>query len=416
VGLSCRRLELPWEHYTKRQYPIPVPAGVNIQPNFPAGTGQRYKWFSFESVDGGLVNNDPFDYAQYALTGDKAEPASGETVEKAIIMVAPFPEPPEFLPENSPSPAITTILRALFPALVNQARFRTSELAPAVDERDYSRFLIAPSRRIPPAAVQSTADEHSKLEQFAIACGLLGGFGGFLDEKFRAHDFQLGRRNCQYFLQTSFLVPSNNKIVGRPGSMEMQHVIPVLGQAADPVPLPLWPQMSLADFDLLSNRLKARVDAIAPLLLEAQTSNVRLRTALKFGWITFVRSHALNFVQQTMLADLVRRGQIEGWDVPRCISYSDAGGSLNDVNAIIAELINPTYDFRTPEGIALKTILPVEFVRTVLEQLSDSSVTGRVRVWKDDCGYTLYSRRPGFLARRPIVRWFNRWWNAPTIN
>ncbi|WP_084799787.1 patatin-like phospholipase family protein [Bradyrhizobium sp. Ai1a-2] len=403
VGLSCRRLDLPWAHYMNRQYPIPVPADVEIQPDFPPGTQERYKSFAFESIDGGLVNNDPFDYAQFALTGGPAVPASGEMVEKAIIMVAPFPEPPDFLPENSPSPALTAIVRALFPALVNQARFRSSELAPAVNERDFSRFLIAPSRRMPRAGSRGAPMEHSKTEKFAIACGLLGGFGGFLDEKFRAHDFQLGRRNCQYFLQKSFLVPPNNKIVGRRGLTELQPVIPLLGSAADPVPLPRWPQMSQANFDLLSRRLKARVSAIAPRLIDAQTSSVKLRAALKFGWVTFVRSHVLNLIQQTILADLVRRGQIEGWNVP-------SGGSSTDVNSIIAELVNPACDLRTPQRIAQKTALPAEFVQTVLEQLSRGSVTGPVRVWKGDYGYALYSRRPTFLARRPLVGWFNRWW------
>ncbi|WP_454649254.1 patatin-like phospholipase family protein [Bradyrhizobium liaoningense] len=416
VGLSCRRLDLPWTHYLTRQYPIPVPADVEIRPDFPAGTQQRYKHFTFETVDGGLVNNDPFDYAQFALTGGPAVPASGEAVENAIIMVAPFPDPPDFLPENSPSPSVTAIVRALFPALVNQARFRSSELAPAINERDFSRFLIAPSRRLPRAESQAPPGEHSRIEKFAIACGLLSGFGGFLDEKFRAHDFQLGRRNCQYFLQKSFLVPPSNKIVGRPDSTEMQPVIPLVGSAADPVPLPRWPQMSQADFDLLSRQLKARVDAIAPLLIEAQTSSVKLRTALKFGWVTFVRSHVLNFVQQTILADLVRRGQIEGWDVPSGDSYSFAGSTLNDANAVVAELVNPAYDYRTPEGIAQKVLLPVGFVQTVLDQLSGSTASGPARVWKDDYGYTLYSRRPSFFARRPLVRWFNRWWSAPTIH
>ena len=33
-----------------------------------------------------------------------------------------------------------------------------------------------------------------------IACGVLGGFGGFLHESFRRHDYLLGRRNAQAFL------------------------------------------------------------------------------------------------------------------------------------------------------------------------------------------------------------------------
>ena len=244
VGLASRRLRFPWKHYYSRQYPIPIPPQVSIKPSFPPGIEEQYEKFCFESVDGGLANNDPFDYAQYAMTGAPAVPVDGKAVEKAIIMVAPFPEPPTFLPENSPSPAAAAIMRAIFPSLVNQARFRTSELAPAADERDFSRFLIAPVRRIPRTKPPTRPEKQAKPERYAIACGLLGGFGGFLDEEFRAHDFQLGRRNCQQFLRASFLVPPKNVILDRADTTDMQPVIPLVGSATEAVPLPRWPQMT----------------------------------------------------------------------------------------------------------------------------------------------------------------------------
>jgi hypothetical protein len=419
VGLASRRLSFAWTHYLKRRYPIPVPPEVTIQPNFPPDIEQQCEAFTFESVDGGLVNNDPFDYAQYALMGGPAtEPANGQTVERAIVMVAPFPEPPEFPPEGSPSPAVTAIVRALFPALVNQARFRTSELAPAVNERDFSRFLIAPSRRIPRTDSPAKADEQVPLERFPIACGLLGGFGGFLDEKFRAHDFQLGRRNCQQFLRNSFLVPPDNVIVRRPGITEMQPVIPLVGSAAKPIRMRRWPQMAQGDFLRLCDRMIKRIDVVVPRLLNAQTPSIKLRAALKVGWRVFLRSRIIEFVRLTMLADLVRRGQIEGWDAPASLDEMVAtnGRSRDDVQAIIAELIDPGFDFRTPEGIANKAHLPTMFVDAVLRELSREQIPTPVRAWRDDRRYTLFSRRPGYFKRRRLIRWFNRWWNAPTVD
>ena len=166
VGLASRQLSFGWNHYLKRRYPIAIPPDVSIQPNFPPDI-QQSEAFTFESLDGGLVNNDPFDYAQYGLMGGPPIRASGEAVQQAIVMVAPFPEPPEFLSEGTPTSAITAIVRALFPALVNQARFRTSELAPAVDERDFSRFLIAPLRRIPRTGPAAQPDEHPLPERFS---------------------------------------------------------------------------------------------------------------------------------------------------------------------------------------------------------------------------------------------------------
>src|SRR5262249_36211631 len=150
--------------------------------------------------------------------------------------------------------------------------------------------LIAPLRRIPRDDSVTLRAKRPPIERFPIACGLLGGFGGFLDERFRSHDFQLGRRNCQQFLRNSFLVPSDNVIIGRRGMTDSLPVIPLVGSAADPIPLPLWPQMSQRDFDRLCNRMRERLDRVIPALVNSQTPSVKLRTALKLGWLLFLRS------------------------------------------------------------------------------------------------------------------------------
>ena len=106
-------------------------------------------------------------------------------------------------------------------------------------------------------------------ERYTIACGLLGGFGGFLDEKFRAHDFQLGRRNCQAFLRRTFGLPVQNPIgAAMKGQLDFQieadpenqlpqryTIIPLVGAAADEVPLPNWPRMSQKDLDEVLQRI-----------------------------------------------------------------------------------------------------------------------------------------------------------------
>lgn len=415
VGLASRKLGFAWEQYQERCYPIPGGLDVYIQPDFPPGIGTLSSAFIFESVDGGLVNNDPFDYAQYALFGKPpGMPESGNSVERAIVMVAPFPEPPKFLSEGSPSPSVTSILRSLFPSLVNQSRFRASELAPAVSERDFSRFLIAPLRRIPRTDPTTGPASAPPPERFAIACGLLGGFGGFLDEKFRAHDFQLGRRNCQQFLRNSFLLPPDNAIVGRPGTTELQPVIPLVGSAADPIPLPKWPQMTQAAFEQLCDRIEQRIDAIAPHFVNAHTQSVKLRTALKLGWKTFFRDHAVWYVKQTILADLVRREQIEGRDSR--LRFDEPVPAQGDVAAIVAELINPAFDFRTPEGIAKSTLLQTAVVNRILQALSQPEVPEAIRAWTANGQYTLYTRRPGYFATNRLTGWISRWWDAPTID
>ena len=61
--------------------------------------------------------------------------------------------------------------------------------------------MISPTRR-------GNGSEAAK--QFPIASGVLGGFGGFLDESFRRHDYLLGRRNAQAFLRWNFGLPETN--------------------------------------------------------------------------------------------------------------------------------------------------------------------------------------------------------------
>src|SRR5205823_2956571 len=105
---------------------------------------------------------------------------------------------------------ITNLLGSLIGLMKNQARFKPGELVLAADESIFSRYLIAPHRTKPDAPL---ADGKAQEEPFAIASSLLGGFGGFLAQEFREHDYQLGRRNCQMFLLSSFALPPENEII-----------------------------------------------------------------------------------------------------------------------------------------------------------------------------------------------------------
>jgi hypothetical protein len=75
----------------------------------------------------------------------------------------------------------------------------------------FSRFVIAPSDSELVAKYQAAAIQEK--EPTALQCGALGAFGGFFERKFRAHDYALGRRNCQKFLRDSFVLPADNVIM-----------------------------------------------------------------------------------------------------------------------------------------------------------------------------------------------------------
>jgi hypothetical protein len=409
VGLAPRLLSAQLEEYTKRSYP--VPGGLaSTKPGFPIRFGPD--GFVFLNVDGGMVNNNPFDYAQCALMPKpQAVLTEAAVANRAVIMVSPFPEPPTFLPEGRPTAELVAVMQALSPTLIDQARFKPAELMPAMDPNDHSRFLIAPDRNI-----------NGVEQRYKIACGLLGGFGGFLDEKFRAFDFQLGRRNCQQFLRATFGLSASNKIVAvLKGQTAFQladglgkyAIVPCLGDALPEVPLPQWPRMSEADFDLLMRRLKGRFDKIVPHFVRAQTASRFFRLLGRIG-LYLGKGRVLDYVRLAILTDLVRRDQIAGWQLPAPL---DQRG--DDVRAVLAELASPSFSFRTPDGIATSTHLAREFVAGTLAALQADGIQKPLRVWQGSVSgrqvFTLESRKPGWFKSLPVIRQVVNWLDVPAI-
>ena len=409
IGLAPRVLSAEADEYLNRSYPAPRGAEA-IKPSFPMPFGPD--GFVFLNIDGGVINNNPFDYAQCALMPKPDDVTTqAEMVDRAVIMISPFPEPPTFLAEGRPPAEIVAVLQALYPALIDQARFKPTELLPALDPDDNSRFLIAPERNI--GGVE---------QRYKIASGLLGGFGGFLDEAFRAHDFQLGRRNCQRFLRSTFGLPAANRVVAAlRGQAAFQladdateyAIVPCVGEALPEVPLPPWPRMSEADFDLLMQRIQGRFGAVVPHFVRAQTTSRFFRLLGRIGlWLG--RGRVLGYLRLAILSDLVRRDQIAGWELPDWLREHG-----DDVRSVLAELVNPAFSFRTPEGIAKSTHLSLEFVADTLGRLQQTDTGKPFRVWQGAVSgqrvFALESRKPGWFTSLPVIRQIVRWLDEPTI-
>ena len=211
VGLAPRQIDMKLvlanqddraDEYGKRQFPdADLIRSHGIYPDWePPPSENGLYWFA--SADGGIIDNDPFEYAHFSLKDvkdledlGKPIPAGLDEVDRAVIMISPFPEAKPILAEGQPGLDIVSLVSALMPALIDQARFKPGQLALALDEKHGSRYLIGPKR-----------DD----KRYAIASGLLNGFGGFVSRSFRDFDYQLGRRNCQQFLKTSFAVGAQN--------------------------------------------------------------------------------------------------------------------------------------------------------------------------------------------------------------
>jgi len=121
----------------------------------------------------------------------------------------------------------------------------------------------------------------------ALQCGLLGAFGGFFERGFRAHDYQLGRRNCQKFLRDHFRLSTANPIIESglnkldsaarsavlhnfdPQQRGSLPLIPLCGTAIQEVPEPVRATITSARVGHVVHWIVDRLHAVAKPLLES---------------------------------------------------------------------------------------------------------------------------------------------------
>jgi hypothetical protein len=176
------------------------------------------QYYTSINADGGTANNEPVELARDIMLSIRkkkyGDVPDGKPVEKmsdveradakkaylmntSIILIDPFPSADNTIQ----APDVTSdILFKYAPSLVNamnaQLIFDAKDALDAYKKDNYGLHIIAPSRDGVDASI-------------AIACGSLGGFGGFLEREFRVHDFFLGRKNCQGFLRKYFVANLN---------------------------------------------------------------------------------------------------------------------------------------------------------------------------------------------------------------
>ena len=208
------------------------------------------------NVDGGLTDNNPFDLALHYLQAlEPQQPMNAGRFNERWIGWC-FPSHPsrriivsirKF--DAAASSTIGNAFMSVVNVMLSQSRFLGESLGAITSGDCFDRLVIAPS------------DQHAKNE--ALQCGVLSAFGGFFDRGFRAHDFQLGRRNCQRFLQERFLLPQDNPHIkegmasktgailshaeyamspptkeARPAGEKWIPVIPLCGTAKNEIPKP----------------------------------------------------------------------------------------------------------------------------------------------------------------------------------
>jgi Patatin-like phospholipase len=271
-------LNSPWEPISNVKPPF-------VAPHWPLKGDDA---FSTLNVDGGVTDNDPFELAHDYLaihnplatpdpqTGELVNPRESAEANCAVLTVAPFPSNALYNPgfdfnENS---SVFGMLPNLFTTLISQSRFLGESLSAVVSGESFSRFVLAPS----------DAENPTKK---ALQCGLLSAFGGFFERGFRAHDYQLGRRNCQKFLSDHFRLSVNNPIIAGglkgfdaatrkavldrfdPQQLNSIPLIPLCGTASMEVPAPDRATITSSRVGHVLNWIVDRMHAVAKPMLES---------------------------------------------------------------------------------------------------------------------------------------------------
>lgn len=343
IGLAPRLLKRLPSQYVARLWSVAGPFDdgkgghecrrwLPIQPSWPAidhavkkGDDAGTPWqYEFLTVDGGVMNNEPLDHARRVLQPDGKEKSKGEEASSAVIMILPFPNGGSVFPAEYDSGFnVLSLLATTFNSLISQARFKPEELSLANNPEVYSRFLVVPRRGF----------RDGKLEPNTIACGSLGGFGGFLSRRFREHDYQLGRRNCQWFLQHYFVLPIENQVVAnwhgdaasyhavlKAGSgglkdgirtvLPLRPIIPLYGSARDTIPETKWPSITEAELWEIEKKVRRRLGRLGNILIDGAIGGwvwgPIARPALKAGW-WFQKRKAAKVVMKRIRTDLAAR-------------------------------------------------------------------------------------------------------------
>lgn len=162
--------------------------------DFKVDGNEMYKSLN---ADGGIANNEPIEISRHILQGirkDMYGPAFENCDNTSIILIDPFPN--FNMNFEKPGPAHQHLMKFtsdMVMAMQSQLLFDAKTMLEAYNIENNGLYLVAPSK-------DGYKPEH------AIACGSLGGFGGFLAADFRIHDFFLGRHNCQSFLRKYFVI------------------------------------------------------------------------------------------------------------------------------------------------------------------------------------------------------------------
>ena len=300
IALASRDLSVPGEIYKWRNAYFDGKGNIAVMANpaWPGGTPPAA--FDYAAVDGGVMNNEPFELARRVLAGPRGRNAqSGKDADRAVVIVDPIIQAPK--PGPKKNAGIIDVIFKLISAQMNQARLSSQDLVQIQSDDIYSRFMVAPSRKNK-SGVRVFGEK-------ALATGGLGAFFGFFSKAHRRHDYFLGRRNAQQFLRAVFTLPESNPLFqgvrwtdknkhnfADPSAGERHlQIIPLCGHADIEETLAPWPRGAYAPrrkdvADLIKKRVTAFDRVIIRRAMHGSTG------ASKGGFFSRLRHSSANVV------------------------------------------------------------------------------------------------------------------------
>lgn len=294
IGLPARKTKNLKAAYEKRKWSVPqnyVEEGVCIKMlPIPPNWENQDEAIPFTAIDGGMMNNEPFELCRQIIAdADIRNLRNSDSADRAVLMIDPFPNRHKFsenLPKNDD---ILSIAISAFSGLMANARFKLDELLLFSEDAVASRRVIGP--------VLDTQENYHPL-----ASNLFYAFAGFFNERFRHHDFLLGRRNCQSFLKNYFKVRKTNHIVESWVSAEDPQkvpVIPLYGTASFPLPQPQRPTMSAQEWKTIKTQMKKRVNKLVKVTNNGYFGSWLMRKYIQLGW-TFGKARVFKSMFENM--------------------------------------------------------------------------------------------------------------------
>ncbi len=155
----------------------------NLPPNFESLT-----------IDGGVINNEPYREVGSILKSKFHK--EGKIYQNyGLIMIDPFPDNDDIKREYKKPKDLIGVIPAIIKTLWNQSKVKRTEM---LDQYSVGFFkgVIYPRKHY-----TNKEGEYRGRDKNPLTSAAFNAFGGFLDIKFRVHDFFLGRNNARNFVQ-----------------------------------------------------------------------------------------------------------------------------------------------------------------------------------------------------------------------